>query len=403
MRGYAQEKFEPSKISRVMSQYLSTDGNRRILTQGVPMDTFALLQPRIRDVESLHEFHDALTDQVPNIEQCVAQLKRHPGDKKLIADLFRALHNIKGDAALCKIDMGVMIAHPIETLLGRLRSGEVVFSELFAEAILLAMDRLELATEALVGGQKSLSHLKLVELVEGLEELSGALSDMIDEKVVHMIEAVTGFRPASAKHAVKSRNVIVVNSSERVAADLEFFHTLALQYEIRSPLFKGRSKRQLQFALDSNEVAGNPIDPLQLKAAVYMHDLGMMFLPEALWLKVGKISEQDKLALRCHPGFGNGLLLRMDGWQPAAEMVLQHHEMPDGGGYPQGLQSDQISPGAKILAVIDTFEAVMLKHSKHGGNRSLVRAIAEINACDNQFAPEWIAAFNTVVRRMVEG
>jgi len=131
--------------------------------------------------------------------------------------------------------------------------------------------------------------------------------------------------------------------------------------------------------------------------------LGMLFLPESLWLKAGKLSDEEKLLLRNHPGFGGGLLQRMEGWQVASEIVMQHHEMPDGGGYPGGLKDDQITPGAKILAVIDTFEAVMLKHSKHGGNRSLVRAIAEINACDNQFAPEWIVAFNSVVRRMVEG
>jgi HD-GYP domain-containing protein (c-di-GMP phosphodiesterase class II) len=367
------------------------------------MDTSALLQPRIQDSESLQEFLDALTDQVPSIERYVAQLKRAPGDKALIADLFRALHNIKGDAALCKVELGGMIAHPIETVLGRLRNGEIAFSDLLAEAIMLAMDRLELATEALVNGQTSLSHLKLVELVNGLEELAGALSDMIDEKVVHMIEAVTGFRPASAKQAIKSRTTVIVSSSVSASADLDFFRSLALQYEARSPLFKGRSERQLNLALETNEVAGSPVDPLQLKAAVYMHDLGMMFLPESVWLKAGKLSDEEKRLLRSHPGFGGGLLQRMTGWQTAAEIVLQHHEMPDGGGYPQGLKGDQITLGAKILAIIDTFESVTLKHSQRGDTRSLVRAIAEINACDNQFAPEWIASFNTVVRRMVEG
>lgn len=367
------------------------------------MDTTALLQPHIRDSESLHEFLDALTDQVPNIERYVAQLKHAPGDNTLIADLFRALHNIKGDAALCKVDLGGIIAHPIETLLGRVRNGEIVFTDLLAEAVLLTMDRLELATEALVSGQKSLSHLKLVELVNGLEGMSASPSDMIDEKVVLLIEAVTGFRPASAKQTIKPRHASVVSSSASVAADLDFFRSLALQYETRLPLFKGRSERQLQLALDTNEIAGNPVDPLQLKAAVYMHDIGMMFLPESVWLKPGKLSDEEKRLLQSHPGFGGGMLQRMEGWQTASEIVSQHHEMPDGGGYPNGLKGDQITPGAKILAVIDTFEAVTLKHSQHGGNRSLVRAIAEINACDNQFAPEWIAHFNTVVRRMVEG
>jgi response regulator RpfG family c-di-GMP phosphodiesterase len=69
---------------------------------------------------------------------------------------------------------------------------------------------------------------------------------------------------------------------------------------------------------------------VQLEAAVYLHDVGMMMLPESVWLKVGKMSPEDKIALRNHPGFAGGLLQRMPGWEQAAEMVAQHHEMPDG-------------------------------------------------------------------------
>ena len=361
-----------------------------------------LTHPIVQDREALGEFAEALLDRAPNIEKDMARLSKAPTDRVVIADLFRSLHNIKGDAALCKVDLGSIIVHPIETLLGRLRSGEIAFSELIAEAVMLTMDRLELATEALVSGQQSLGHLKLVELVNGLEELSTSAPGMIDEKVVSVIEAVTGFRPASAKQATKPR-AAVVSSSASVTADLDFFHSLALQYETRSPLFKGRSERQLHLALETNEVAGKPVDPSQLRAAVYMHDLGMLFLPESLWLKGNRLSDEEKLLLQEHPGFGGGLLQRMAGWQMASEIVLQHHEMPDGGGYPRGLKGNQITPGAKILAIVDTFEAVTLKHNQRGDTRSLLRAIAEINACDNQFAPEWIASFNTVVRNMVEG
>jgi len=45
---------------------------------------------------------------------------------------------------------------------------------------------------------------------------------------------------------------------------------------------------------------------------------------------------------------------------------------------------------------------VMLKHINRGKNRSVLRAIAEINACDNQFSPEWIEPFNRVIRRTLE-
>ena len=58
--------------------------------------------------------------------------------------------------------------------------------------------------------------------------------------------------------------------------------------------------------------------------------------------------------------------------------------------------------GASPVAIVDAFEAVMLKHIHRGRNRSVLRAIAEINACDNQFAPEWIEPFNQVIHKTLE-
>ncbi|MDO8933495.1 MAG: HD domain-containing phosphohydrolase [Rhodocyclaceae bacterium] len=365
-------------------------------------DMTALLQPRVQDRDGLTEFIEDLIDLVPTIERDIARLKRTPDDNAIVANLFRALHNIKGDASICKVDVGVLVAHPIETLLARLRSGEIAFSELLAEVILLAMDRLELAVEALSAG-KSFSHLKMVELVGGLDGMTQAPAAELDELSVRLIEAVTGFRPVRAATQVRAVATHATRGDESVATDLKFFRSLAHQFEARSPLFKSRSSRILRLALDTNAAAGRPVDPAQLEAAVYMHDIGMMFLPESVWLKVGQLSDEEKLALRDHPAYAAGLLERMSGWQAAAEMVAQHHEMGDGAGYPGRLQNGAICDGAKILAIVDAFEAVTLKHSHRGQSRSLLRAIAEINACDNQFAPEWIGHFNSVIRRVVEG
>ncbi len=371
------------------------------------MNIAALLQPHIADRESLQEFVDNLTDQIPIIERDIARLERAPNDKALIAGLFRALHNIKGDAAICQVELGVMIAHPVETLLARLRVGEIGFSELLAEVVLLAMDRLELAVEALVGN-RSLTHLKLVELVGGLENLAAVAPESLAERSVQLIEAVTGFRPihrdstSFGEHMLKPHTSVIARNTKNVAADLRFFRSLALQFETRSPLFMGRSQRLLKLALDTNQCAGTPVDSLQLEAAVYFHDIGMMFLPELVWLKAGKLSDQNKQLLQGHPSQAAGLLERMEGWRGAAEIVAQHHEMPDGGGYPKRLKNDEICAGAKILAIVDAFEAVTLKHGDRGRSRSIVRAIAEVNACDNQFAPEWIVSFNSVIRRLVE-
>ncbi len=355
--------------------------------------------PVIQDRELFEEFADALTDRAPEIERDVAKLRKAPDDPETTASLFRAIHNIKGDAAICKFELGVAIAHPIETMMGRFRVGEIPLSNMLTELILLAVDRLELATDALIGN-KPLDNLQLPILVQGLDRVAQEIGPQIESSSASLIEAVTGFPPVIPD--IASRSAKSKSANNNVNSDLQFFRSLAQQFESRSPLFKGRTMRILRLAQETNRAGDRAVDPIQLEAAVYLHDLGMMLLPESIWLKVGKMSPEDKVALRNHPGFAAGLLLRMPGWEAAAEMVAQHHEMPDGGGYPNSLTAAEICPGAKILAIVDAFEAVMLKHIHRGKNRSVLRAVAEVNACDNQFAPEWIAPFNTVIRKTIE-
>lgn len=364
------------------------------------MDMHQLTHPTIEDRDAFQEFSDVLSDRVVEIEHSIAKLRKTPGDREIVASLFRAVHNIKGDAAFCKLPFAVLVAQPIESILARFRNGELVFTEVLAETILLAMDRLEQAVDGLLSGQ-NVSGLGLLILVQGLEKVSEAPAPKVDDLCAEVVEAVTGFHPIMSHATVKGRAPVVHPSSDPHAADLAFFRTLALQYEGRSNLFKGRTTRVLRLAQETNRVRNNLVDPMQLEAAVYMHDLGMMFVPESVWLKVGRFTAEDKAALRLHPVYGAGLLERIPGWEPAAQMVAQHHEMPDGGGYPNGLKADDICDGAKILAIVDAFEAVMLKHIHRGQTRSVLRAIAEVNASTSQFAPEWIEPFNSVIRRTV--
>ena len=363
----------------------------------------SLLTPNITDKQALEEFVESLRDLAPNIERDVVQLKNSPKNRELVSSLFRAIHNIKGDATLCGIELAVLIAHPIETVLSRLRNGEFLFSELLAEAILLAIDRLELAIDGILVN-KPPSGLQLEQLIAGFEQMARAAPHMIDHCSCEMIEAVTGFRPVSAHslRAMGATSSVMRKTRILASEDLLFFLSLANQLETRSPFLKGRTSRLLRLAVETNQENGQPVDMRQLEAAVYMHDIGMMFLPESVWLKAERMTPEDKQELRAHPGQAAGLLSRINGWEEAARMVAQHHEMPDGGGYPDKLVAANICDGAKILAIIDAFEAVMLKHSHRGKNRSVLRAIAEINACDKQFSPDWIAPFNQVIRRIVE-
>ena len=366
------------------------------------MDIRSIITPEIRDFHALDEFAESLYDAAPGIERDISRLRQASGDRQTIGNLFRALHNIKGDAGLCRIELAVAVAHPIETLLARLRNGEIAFSDTLAEAILLAVDRLELAVESL-RARRPLENLRLLVLVQGLESLAAASAGDVHAVAGQLIEAVTDFRPAAepANFGRGSMPSSIERSPTQIGDDLLFFRSLADQLESRSPLFKGRTLRLLRLAAETNQIRGKIVDPIQLEAAIYMHDVGMMFLPESVWLKVEHMTPEERTLLRNHPGHAAGLLSRMAGWGAAAEMVAQHHEMPDGRGYPEGIAAPVICDGAKILAIVDAFESVMLKHASRGRNRSVLRAVAEINACDNQFAPEWIEPFNQVIHRTI--
>jgi hypothetical protein len=107
---------------------------------------------------------------------------------------------------------------------------------------------------------------------------------------------------------------------------------------MRSPRFEGpHACASCAWRWKPTRWPANPIDPLQLEAAMYMHDVGMMFLPESVWLKGQRMTPAEQAhACARTPTYAAGLLSRMEGWAAAAEMVAQHHETPDGKGYPAG-------------------------------------------------------------------
>ncbi|WP_373975806.1 HD domain-containing protein [Chitinibacter sp. SCUT-21] len=370
------------------------------MSSPLDINSVDLINPQIDDWNSFHDFRDALADHAPEIEALIAKLKLEPHDRVTITNLFREFHNIKGDAGLCRLFFLVPLVHCAEAILSRMRDGEIICTDGLAEVLLLTLDRIEQAVE-LVEAKQNLSALRLLALANGLEHLAKQPIEQIAAATARLIEAVTGFKPGTTLYQGLPPSEQPRNRDE-MHQDLVFFRELALQLEARSPLFHGRTDRNLTYALATNQMAGNRVDPEQLEAAVYLHDIGMMFLPESQWLKPDKLSDEAKQALQHHPLWAAEIANRFVGWQSATQMILQHHETVIGSGYPNGLSDEHICDGAKILAIVDAFEAILLKHSHRGQQKSTLRAIAEINAGDRQFSATWVKAFNQVIRQQLE-
>jgi HD-GYP domain-containing protein (c-di-GMP phosphodiesterase class II) len=96
-----------------------------------------------------------------------------------------------------------------------------------------------------------------------------------------------------------------------------------------------------------------------LCACSLIHDIGMLKISRELINKPSKLSEEEFAQIKLHPVYGLAFLLKIkDAPKAASEVIYQHHENVDGTGYPEGKKGEEISEFAKIVAIVEVFEAL---------------------------------------------
>lgn len=134
--------------------------------------------------------------------------------------------------------------------------------------------------------------------------------------------------------------------------------------ELRNGAMAGSGKRvamlarRIALAMDCSTE-----DTQDIFVASLLHDLGYMALPDTLLAKpVGKLQGEDMLAYQRHPVLGAQALMAMEDHQTVAQLIRHHHERFDGGGFPDKLAGADIPLGARIIAVVDTFDELTHGH-----------------------------------------
>jgi len=141
---------------------------------------------------------------------------------------------------------------------------------------------------------------------------------------------------------------------------LSTIETLAMAVDAKDQITHGHIRRVQVFAVELAKRLGVK-DSQQLKAieaAALLHDMGKLAIPEHILNKPGKLNGPEFEQMKLHATIGADILSSIDFPYPVVPIVRHHHENWDGTGYPTGLCGTDIPIGARILSVVDCFDAL---------------------------------------------
>jgi putative nucleotidyltransferase with HDIG domain len=159
---------------------------------------------------------------------------------------------------------------------------------------------------------------------------------------------------------------------------------------------KGHSLRVQHYMLDIAREMGvveGTKEWVDMQRGSLLHDVGKIGVSDSILLKPGKLTEDEWTAMRRHPEIGYNMLRQVKFLEGAAGIILAHHERWDGKGYPLGLHEDEITLGARIFSVVDTFDS-MTSDRPYRKALSTQESLNEILRCSTtQFDPRVVEAF----------
>ena len=147
---------------------------------------------------------------------------------------------------------------------------------------------------------------------------------------------------------------------------LSTVEALALAIDAKDQTATSHIRRVQRYAAAVAQALGmTPHEVQGVRMAALLHDIGKLAVPEHILSKPGPLTEEEFLKVQIHPQIGAEIIGAVPFPYPVAPLILAHHERWDGKGYPNGLQGEQIPLGARILSVVDYFDALTSDRPYH--------------------------------------
>ena len=191
---------------------------------------------------------------------------------------------------------------------------------------------------------------------------------------------------------------LAVNNAQLVA-DLQNSYDLTLDalsaaLDLRDRETEGHSRRVVEYTARLAEQIGLDKERIKsIRRGALIHDIGKIGVPDAVLHKPGSLNEEERRIINLHPQAGYDMLADIPYLREEIQIVICHQEKWDGTGYPFGLRGEEISLGARLFSIADTFDALTSDRPyRQGRPYEAARDIIEEES-GKQFDPQAVAAF----------
>src|SRR2546428_9759669 len=134
---------------------------------------------------------------------------------------------------------------------------------------------------------------------------------------------------------------------------------LARSIEEKDPYTEGHCARLAEYSTRLGEYIGLSAPEIKaLRRAGIVHDIGKVAVPDSILLKPARLTRSEKLILRRHPVVGERICAPLKSFQLVLPIIRHHHEKMNGSGYPDGLKGEQIPLTARVLQIVDVYDAL---------------------------------------------